>query len=94
MKNKKMINHKHNIVKKALVLASAIAVSLGVVAVNFKSEDPIFNKHRAMVDSDLAYIKNGDLVAYKPFVYYSIFGDEEYFNEDHFEFVLVVTDKN
>lgn len=40
------------------------------------------------------YIKNGDLVAYKPFVYYSIFGDEEYFNEDHFEFVLVVTDKN
>lgn len=39
------------------------------------------------------YIKNGNLIAYKPFVFYSIFGDENYFTEDHFEFLLVETDK-
>ena len=40
------------------------------------------------------YVKNGDLIAYRPFVFYSIFGDEEYFKEEHFEFVLVKTEKN
>jgi len=40
------------------------------------------------------YVKNGNLIAYKPFVFYSIFGDEEYFDEDDFEFLLVETDKN
>lgn len=40
------------------------------------------------------YIKNGDLIAYRPFVFYSIFGDEEYFESKHFEFLLVETDKS
>lgn len=40
------------------------------------------------------YIKNGNLIAYKPFIFYSIFEDEKYFTEDHFEFLLVETDKN
>lgn len=40
------------------------------------------------------YIKAGNLIAYRPFVYYSIFGDEEYFTEDSFKFLLVETEKN
>ena len=40
------------------------------------------------------YVKDGNLIAYKPFVFYSIFGDEEYFKEEHFEFLIVKTDKN
>ena len=40
------------------------------------------------------YVKNGNLIAYRPFVFYSIFGDEEYFEAKHFEFLLVETDKN
>ena len=34
------------------------------------------------------YIKQGKLVAYKPFEFYSIFGEENYFKESDFEFVL------
>lgn len=34
------------------------------------------------------YIKDGKLVAYKPFIYSSIFGEEEYFTEDSFIFEL------
>ena len=40
------------------------------------------------------YVKNGDLIAYRPFIFYSIFGDEEFFKEEHFEFLLVETEKN
>ncbi len=35
------------------------------------------------------YIENGNLVVYKPFVFYSIFGEEEYFKEDDFKFMIV-----
>lgn len=34
------------------------------------------------------YIKDGKLVVYKPFIYSSIFGEEEYFNEDSFIFPI------
>lgn len=34
------------------------------------------------------YIKDGKLVVYKPFIYSSIFGEEEYFTEDSFIFEL------
>jgi len=34
------------------------------------------------------YVKNGNLYVYKPFTYYSIFGDENYFNEKHFVFKI------
>ena len=40
------------------------------------------------------YVKNGNLIAYKPFVFYSIFNDEEYFKAEHFEFLLVETERN
>lgn len=35
------------------------------------------------------YIENGKLVAYKPFVFYSIYGEEEYFKENDFKFIIV-----
>jgi len=35
------------------------------------------------------YVKDGNLIAYKPFIFYSIFKDEEYFTMDKFEFLLV-----
>lgn len=34
------------------------------------------------------YIKDGKLVVYKPFIYSSIFGEEEYFKEDSFIFQI------
>lgn len=34
------------------------------------------------------YIKGGELYAYKPFKFYSITGDEEYFKEKHFMFLI------
>ena len=34
------------------------------------------------------YIENGNLIVFKPFVFYSIFGEENYFKEDDFKFVL------
>lgn len=40
------------------------------------------------------YVKDGNLIAFKPFIFYSIFNDEEYFKEEHFEFLLVETEKN
>lgn len=39
------------------------------------------------------YVSNGNLYAYKPFVYYSIFGEENYFTEDHFKFLIVNMEK-
>lgn len=35
------------------------------------------------------YIKDGDLVLYKPFVLYSLSGDVDYFDTDNYEFLLV-----
>ena len=35
------------------------------------------------------YIEKGNLIAYKPFVFYSIFGEEKYFKEDDFKFMIV-----
>ena len=38
---------------------------------------------------DIEYaIKGGKLVAFKPFKFKSIYGEEEYFNDSHFEFVI------
>lgn len=34
------------------------------------------------------YVMDGNLVAYKPFVFSSIYGDEDFFNDDDFIFVL------
>lgn len=51
-----------------------------------------FLKYRQIDDylDDVVYfVKNGNLIAYKPFVFYSVFGEEEYFNENHFKFVIV-----
>lgn len=39
------------------------------------------------------YVKNGDLIAYKPFIFTSIFGEEEYFKNKNFKFMLVETEK-
>ena len=52
-------NSKFNIIaKKAIFMSGAIALSLGVIALNFTKEDPYFSKYRTNYDSDLAYIKN------------------------------------
>lgn len=34
------------------------------------------------------YIKDGKLIAFKPFIVHSIFGEENYFKEEHFEFEI------
>lgn len=46
------------------------------------------------MDNVVFYVKNGDLVAYKSFVFFSIFGEEEYFEDEDYEFLIVKTDKN
>jgi hypothetical protein len=51
-----------------------------------------FLKYREIddyLDNVVYYIDKGSLMAYKPFVFYSIYGEEEYFKEDHFKFVIV-----
>lgn len=35
------------------------------------------------------YVKDGNLIAYKPFIFYSIYGEENFFTDKHFEFILV-----
>ena len=40
------------------------------------------------------YIKEGKLYAYKPFVFASIFGEEEYFKDDDFQFLIIETPQN
>ena len=38
---------------------------------------------------DVTYgIKNGKLIAFRPFVFTSIYGEEDYFTEEHFEFEI------
>lgn len=34
------------------------------------------------------YIKNGNLVAYRPFSIYSVYGEEEYYDDDSYEFSI------
>lgn len=34
------------------------------------------------------YIDDGNLIVYKPFVFYSVFGEEEYFKDKHFKFLI------
>lgn len=40
------------------------------------------------MDNVVYYIDKGKLVAFKPFVFYSIFGEEEFFKEKDYEFIL------
>ena len=40
------------------------------------------------LDNVSYYIKEGKLYAYKSYTYYSVFGEEEYFTEDHFKFLI------
>ena len=51
-----------------------------------------FLKYREVDDylNDICYyVKDGNLIVYKPFVFYSIYGEEEYFKDKHFEFLIV-----
>lgn len=45
------------------------------------------------LDNVSYYINNGNLYAYKSFDFYSIFGEEDYFKDKDFRFLLVKTDK-
>lgn len=40
------------------------------------------------LDDIVLYVNNGDLYAYKPFSFYSVLGEEEYFREKHFIFLI------
>lgn len=40
------------------------------------------------LDNVSFYVKEGKLVAYKPFVAHSMFGEEEYFDDNSFEFLI------
>lgn len=46
------------------------------------------------LDNANYYVKKGNLVVYRPFTYYSIFNDEEYFENEDFEFLLVNTQED
>ena len=41
------------------------------------------------LDGVVYYIDKGNLIAYKPFIFYSIYGEEDYFKEKHFKFLIV-----
>lgn len=45
------------------------------------------------MDNISYYVKDGNLIAYKPFVFYSIYGEEDYFEDEDFEFLLVETER-
>ena len=50
-----------------------------------------FLKYREIdnyLDNVVYYVNNGKLIAYRPFIFYSIYGEEEYFKEDNFKFVV------
>ena len=50
-----------------------------------------FLKYREVdnyLDDVAYYVENGKLVAFKPFVFYSIFGEENYFKEKDFKFTI------
>lgn len=40
-------------------------------------------------DEVVYYIEDGNLIVYKPFVFYSVYGEEDYFKEKHFKFLIV-----
>ena len=40
------------------------------------------------MDSVHYYIKNGKLIAYRPFSIYSVYGEEEYYNNDSYQFYI------
>lgn len=40
------------------------------------------------LDNVTYYVKNGKLVAFKPFIFSSIYGEEEFFKDEHFKFVI------
>jgi len=53
--------------------------------------DCFLNDYREVenyLDDIVFYVKNGDLYVYKPFSFYSITGDEEFFKEKHFRFLI------
>lgn len=60
----------------------------------FKKEECNYNcflKWRGVtdyLDNIHYYVKDGKLIAYKPFVFYSLFGEETYFKDKDFEFVI------
>lgn len=41
------------------------------------------------LDGASFYIRQGKLYAYRPFVFESIFGEEEYFKDEHLEFLII-----
>ena len=50
-----------------------------------------FLKYRGVndyLDDVVYYIDKGKLVAFKPFIFYSVFGEENYFKEKDFRFIL------
>ena len=54
-----------------------------------------FLKYREIdnyLDEITYYVKEGNLMAYRPFVFYSVFGEEKFFTEDSFNFLLVKTE--
>ena len=46
------------------------------------------------LDNVTYYVENGNLIAYKPYVFHSVYGEEEYFKNKSFKFLIVETDKN
>ena len=40
------------------------------------------------LDDVCYYVENGSLVVFKPFIFYSVFGEEKYFSDDDFKFVI------
>lgn len=72
-----------------------------IVKENYYHEDECnyecFLKHRGIedyMDRVTYYVKNGDLMAFKPFTTFSLYGEEEYFDDDDFEILIVRTEKN
>ena len=61
MSNKKI--NLRNIIKKSTILTGAMALSFGIIALNYNQEDPYFSKHRSNYNSDLAYIKDATVPA-------------------------------
>lgn len=45
------------------------------------------------MDNVVYYVKDGDLIAYKPFVFHSLYGEENYFKEEDYKFMIVQTEK-
>ena len=51
-----------------------------------------FLKYRGIdnvLDNIVFYVKEGKLIAYRPFTFVSIYGEEEYFKDKDFEFIII-----